>query len=593
MGTVVAAEAKRLAAKIRSDFPTLLKLVWRSVGLPDPTPVQQDIATFLSDERYNRKIIQGFRGVAKTWTTAAFVVWCLRRDRHTRILVVSKSKSKADEISEFCQKIILSTPGLSDLIPQSREDSNWSRVRFTVRGAKSDVAASVTSHGVEGQITGCRADIIVADDIETPGNTATQEQREKLLRSVGEFGSILKEDSKYAQIIYLGTPHSADSLYNHLRERGYETRIWPAQIPEDLGLYHGCLGPLIHKMIENGAKPGDPVEPSRFSLEVLETKAIMDYGGTQTAGYRLQFMLDTSLSDLDKYPLKTCDLIAMSLDGERGPVAVAYANDPDRVIRDIPNVGFSGDRIVRPLSISSDWTPYESTVAFIDPSGRGKDETAIAVVSGLHGWLYVREVRGWKGGYEEATLIEIAHVCKRCGVDLCLIEPNYGGGMFTQLLRPMMGEISPGTTLVDDKHATVQKEQRICDVLEPVLGRHRLVIDERVIRDDVLKACGPKNGDGTMPLHYSLAYQLTHITRERGALKHDDRLDALAGAVEWWSTKLSRNTKEAEQSFKDAQAEQLIEEYLEWCDELDGRLTGTRSRRSNRGVGLNLAVRGF
>jgi len=508
--------------------------------------------------------------VAKTWTTAAFVVWCLRRDRNVRILIVSQSKDKADEISAFCQQILTTVPGLGDLVPQNREESVWSRVKFTVAGAKPDVAPSVTSKGISSQITGCRADIIIADDVESPNNTATQEQREKLLKAIGEFGSILKEDSPVAQIIYLGTPHSEDSLYTHLRERGYATRIWPAQVPEDPEAYHGCLGPLVVDMIDDGCEPGTPIEPSRFPIEVLQTKAMMDYGGMNTAGYRLQFMLDTTLADLDRYPLKTKDLMVMSLDGPRAPVSVAYANSPELVIRDIPNVGFTGDRLVRPLNISNQWTEYENTIAYVDPSGRGKDETTIAVVSGLHGWLFVRELTGWKGGYGEDTLTEIAHVCKVHGVRLCLVEPNFGDGMFAQLLRPVMRTVSPTTGVEDGAHVTNQKEHRICDTLEPILGRHRLIVDERVVNADIKMACGGKMADGSLPLHYSGLYQLTHITRERGALKHDDRLDALSSAVGWWVTTMARDSEEAERNFKDLEAERLVTEHLAWVAEKTG-----------------------
>lgn len=567
------AQRDQVLSKVLGHFPTFQKLVWRTVGLPDPTPVQKDIGQFLSDDSINRKVIQGFRGVAKTWTTAAFVVWCLRRDRNVRILIVSQSKDKADEISSFCQQILSNVPGLSDLVPSNREESNWSRVKFTVKGAKPDVAPSVTSKGITSQITGCRADIIVADDVESPNNTATQEQREKLLRAVGEFGSILKEDKSNtpSQIIYLGTPHSEDSLYNHLRERGYATRIWPAQIPENPEAYHGCLGPIVEKMIEETqAKPGTPTEPSRFPLSVLENKAVMDYGGMNTAGYRLQFMLDTTLADLDKYPLKTKDLMIMALDGDKAPTSLAYANANNLVISELPNIGFSGDRLLRPLNISNEWTKYENTIAFVDPSGRGKDETTMAIVSGLHGWLFIREWSGWKGGYGEDTLKNIAKACETFNVKLCLIEPNFGDGMFAQLLKPIMRALSPKTGVQDGQRASTQKERRICDTLEPVLGRHRLVLNERVAQRDIKEACGAKLADGSTPLQYSGLYQLTHITRDKGSLRHDDRIDALAGAVAWWTNTMARNAQHAEQRFKDAQHERIVSEHLQWIKRSKG-----------------------
>jgi hypothetical protein len=62
---------------------------------------------------------------------------------------------------------------------------------------------------------------------------------------------------------------------------------------------------------------------------------------------------------------------------------------------------------------------------------------------------------------------------------------------------------------------------RIIDTLEPVLTQHRLVVNESFLR----------TGAAEEDRDYSFLYQLTHITRDRGALTHDDRVDAVAGAV--------------------------------------------------------------
>ena len=73
------------------------------------------------------------------------------------------------------------------------------------------------------------------------------------------------------------------------------------------------------------------------------------------------------------------------------------------------------------------------------------------------------------------------------------------------------------------------------------MTQHRLVMDEALIRSDV------KNHDHV----YSLMYQLTHITRDRGCLKHDDRVDALAGAVAYWQKTMGQSVDEARQGVLD------------------------------------------
>ena len=97
--------------------------------------------------------------------------------------------------------------------------------------------------------------------------------------------------------------------------------------------------------------------------------------------------------------------------------------------------------------------------------------------------------------------------------------------------------------------SAVQKERRIIEDLEPVLNQHRLVIDANVARKDT--------ADGVM----SLLYQLTHITKDRGSLKHDDRVDALAHAVRYFRDRLQRDAQSAEQEHLDRLRETMLAEF--------------------------------
>ena len=95
----------------------------------------------------------------------------------------------------------------------AKEGQRWSKIAFDVAPAKASGSASVKSVGISGQITGSRADIIIADDIEVPNNSMTQMMREKLSEAVKEFDAVLKPDGR---ILYLGTPQNEMSIYNTL-----------------------------------------------------------------------------------------------------------------------------------------------------------------------------------------------------------------------------------------------------------------------------------------------------------------------------------------------------------------------------------------
>lgn len=110
--------------------------------------------------------------------------------------------------------------------------------------------------------------------------------------------------------------------------------------------------------------------------------------------------------------------------------------------------------------------------------------------------------------------------------------------MFDTLLKPVLHGIYPCST--EEIRANLQKEARIIDTLEPVLNQHRLIVDTTLVREDIAKA--KTQGEG---LVYSLFYQLTHITRDRGSLLHDDILDVLAMTVQQWQRVLVQDPKQA------------------------------------------------
>jgi hypothetical protein len=532
--------------RVLTDFRVFAYLVWQHLNLPEPTPVQYDICQYLQHGP-KRSIIQAFRGVGKSFLTSAFVIWVLLRDPQKKILVVSASKERADAFSTFVKRLINEMPLLHHLKPQ--EGQRDSVISFDVGPAIADHSPSVKSVGITGQLTGSRADIIVADDIETPGNSATQMMRDKLSELVKEFDSVLKPlDS--SRIIYLGTPQLEMSLYNALAERGYETRIWPALYPEidKVPSYQGKLAPKITQYIEQNVEaPGKPTDPRRFGEEDLMERRV-SYG---RAGFALQFMLDTSLSDADRYPLKVQDLVVMNLNPTMAHSKVAWAAAPDLTINDLPNVALTGDRYYRPMWHSDEMVEYTGCVMSIDPSGRGLDETGYAIVKVLAGTMYLVAAGGLAGGYSDETLEGLSRLAKKHQVNHVIVESNFGDGMYTKLLTPVMAKHH--RCLVEEVRHSQQKELRIIDTLEPVMSNHRLVVDQKVIEEDY---------NSSKDVKYSLFYQMTRITKDRGALIHDDRLDALAMAVGYWVEHMSRDQDKAVQSIRDKMLDKDLKSFM-------------------------------
>ena len=414
---------------LQDDFKLFLTALWEQLDLPPPTRAQFAIADYLQHGP-KRLQIQAFRGVGKSWITGAFVLWTLFKDPERKIMIISASKERADNMSIFLQKLIIETPWLQHLQPKS-DEARWSRISFDVQCSPHQ-APSVKSVGITGQLTGSRADLMVLDDIEVPGNSMTELMREKLLQLCTEAESILtpKNDSR---ICYLGTPQTVFTVYRKLAERNYRPFVWPSRYPrkDKLTKYEGLLAPQIQEDLDVGAEEWDVTDPDRFSNDdLLEREAAMG-----RSNYMLQFQLDTSLSDAEKFPLKMADLIVTSVNPKSAPDQIIWCSDPQNVIKELPTVGLPGDYFYSPMQLQGEWTPYSETICSVDPSGRGTDETAASFISQKNGYLFLHEMRAYRDGYSDSTLLNILRGCRKYNVTKLVIETNFGDGIVGELFK--------------------------------------------------------------------------------------------------------------------------------------------------------------
>ena len=536
---------------LQDDFKVFLTALWQQLDLPPPTRAQFSIADYLQHGP-KRLQIQAFRGVGKSWITGAFVLWTLFNNPEKKIMIISASKERADNMSIFLQKLIIETPWLSHLQPKS-DDSRWSRISFDVNCSPHQ-APSVKSVGITGQLTGSRADLMILDDIEVPGNSMTEFMREKLLQLCTEAESILtpKDDSR---IMYLGTPQTTFTVYRKLAERSYRPFVWPARYPRKLSQYEGLIAPQLQEDIDEGAQSWETTDPDRFDdNDLLEREASMG-----RSNFMLQFMLDTSLSDAEKFPLKMADLVVTSVNPTEAPESVVWCSDPANVIKDAPTVGLPGDFFYSPMSLVGEWGDYQETICSVDPSGRGSDETTAAYLSQRNGFLYLHEMRAYREGYSDTTLLDILKGCKKYNASTLLIESNFGDGIVAELFKKHIQQTKQSIH-IEETRANVRKEDRIIDSLEPVLNQHRLVVDRKVIDWDY-----KSNADEAPEkrLLYMLFYQMSRMCREKFAVKHDDRLDCLAQGVKYYTDALSISAEKQIAIRRLEEFTSVLEDYLD------------------------------
>lgn len=542
------------------DFRIFLGVVWAHLNLKTPSALQLDIADTLQTCKH-KTIIQSFRGVGKSYITSVFCLWVLFHNKDTRILIVSATMTHARTQSRFIRRLISEIPVLRHMAPRlalgagKKQHQQDSVDAFTVSGAGTHQMPSVNSKGITGQLTGLRAHIIIADDVEILGNSASHTQRAALERRVTEFTNIILPDGK---IIYLGTPQIEDSIYTKLHNRGYKTIIWPALYPnqEQRNNYDKNLASYISsKLSENQELEGQATEEVRFSLSLLTDRKFQ----IGESIFKLQYMLDTSDSDIDKCPLKLSDFITMTIDNKKAPLEIYWSNDQTHRIEELPSLGLKDDLYYEPSKIQGDYAKFDNSIMAIDPSGKGDNETAYAIVKLLSGYLFIVDAGGYIDGNSEESICKLLRKAKEYKVNKIVVEENYGGDMYINLLKSQTTVVGAEVT-IEGVRSSKQKEHRIIDTIHPLLRSHKLILNRELVKKDYDESV-KKYAKDPLATQRSLFYQISRVTKDRGSLRYDDRVDALSIAIAQYSDKIIFNPANDAIERERYLRKQLIENY--------------------------------
>jgi len=511
------------------DFRNHLWACFKYLGLGEPTGAQYAMADALQSGP-NDMQLQAGRGFGKSVITACLASWFLLRDPNATIMVVSATGNKAAEFISMTRRILDLVPYCEHLRPGDHTTDNAFAFNVEAR-TKVGQDKSCYARGINSQITGSHADFVIGDDIEIEGNCETAASRTKLLNKVSEFEQIRNVGGR---VIFLGTPQIQESIYNQLKD-GYPVTKFPAIMPDKNIISE--VENVNDWILSSGLEAGSPTQPERFPNEVLlERKAKI---GPRL--FSLHYKLDTSLADQAKYPLKLADLVVFDVNPEVAPEKVVWASStPNKLV---PSFGLAGDLIYEPMWISPKFTPYLQSAMFIDPSGRGKDETSVCVASTSNGYVFIHELIGIEGGYSDSVLRRIAKLAYQYDLNLIRVESNFGDAMFCQLLRPVIAETC-GQVAIEDYRVTGAKEPRIIAALEPVMAQHRLCFNTKAIKEKETQ------------------FQITRIHNGRGSLSHDDRVDVLAAAVNYWEDAIGLNVDDAVERNREKEKQQIVDEWM-------------------------------
>ena len=511
------------------DFRNHVWASFKYLGLGEPTPIQYAIAERMQHGPKDFQLQAG-RGKGKSAISAVYASWLLLKDPNVTIMVLSATADKAIKFISQVRQIIELVPYMADLKPKEFDKDN--AFGFNV-GNRTKIGQDLSCYakGISSQITGSHADHIIADDVEIEENADTPAAREKLLEKLAELEQI-RNPVKDGSIRILGTFQSTDSIYLKLP---YPIIKFPAVKPNmNNPVETDCVDEYVLKL---DIDEGETTEPERFSNEVLEQRKAKI--GPKL--FSLHYKLDPTLSDRAKYPLRLEDLVVMDVSPDIFPEKVVWGKAYPS--KEIPSFGISGDLIYNPQWMSPKFVAYTTTVMFIDPSGRGTDETAICIASFVNGYIVIHELLGLPGGYDTETLKKIARLAYKYSIKEIQVEANFGDAMYANLLRPIVSEMC-GQVAIEDFRVKGSKEERIIRILEPIMSQHRLVFDKKAIRDEENQR------------------QITRITERKGSLKHDDRVDILASSVHHWDDALAISPDQQVIKNQEKETKETIKEWL-------------------------------
>ena len=228
---------------------SLLEFIWiwdriQKLRLPRH---HREIASFLEELKHKKEngLLMAFRNSGKSTLVGLFGAWILYQNPNERILILSADHGLAKKMVHHIKQIIEHHPLTKHLIPDNLDE--WASDRFTVRRTAGQRDPSVLARGLSANMTGCRADIILCDDVEVPRTCDTSAKRAALRQKLGELDYILTPSGF---MLYVGTPHTSDTIYD-IRSTGF------------LSGWNALRIPLIRE-------DGSSAWPERFPMHKIE-----------------------------------------------------------------------------------------------------------------------------------------------------------------------------------------------------------------------------------------------------------------------------------------------------------------------------------
>ncbi len=469
------APASRLASPFADVRFDEFLWIWNTREGQETPALHLGIARWLQDRQAKgerRLLLMAFRGAGKSTIVGQWCAWQLMRNPRVRILVLGADDALAVKMVRNARRIVERHPLCRTIRPGRAEE--WAADRFSVTRPGAGRDPSMLARGILANITGSRADIIIADDVEVPNTADTEAKREELRQRLGEAAFVLTPGGT---MLFVGTPHAADSIYAD-----------PAR-PRSAGAGPPFLADCARLALPILDAAGNSRWPERFTPH--EIQALRRRVGPSK--FLSQMMLQPVSPE------------AARLD----PAELGRYSDELRLV-----AGNGGAELRigarRMVSASCFWDP-----AFGAP-GKGDGSVLAALFADaeggywLHRVLYLRHDPAQEADAARQLCDQVADLVVALHLPAVSIESNGIGKFLPGFLRQVLAGRHIACA-VREHVSTRAKDERIIGALEPVMAARRLFVHDSVFATRLV--------------------QEMRDFRPGARNQRDDGLDALAGCL--------------------------------------------------------------
>lgn len=201
-----------MASKPKSSFLAFF-LVWAEFKGWEVPDIHVLACNWL-EHRADLAVLRCFRGFGKSTILACYNAWRYWDDPTYRILHQGDQDKTAYKTSRDTKSVLARHPWTAEWFAtgQRGEAAFW-----WCPGADDERNPSMQAAGILSNITSSRCDEAQNDDVEVPKNITNPEAREKMRNRLGDQIHIMVPG---ARRLFIGTPHTHDSIYDEQQRMG-------------------------------------------------------------------------------------------------------------------------------------------------------------------------------------------------------------------------------------------------------------------------------------------------------------------------------------------------------------------------------------